>query len=176
MQVSIPAAPSIVSLPLPSSTSTQTTLSTGPGFYPISILSNLPISKKSRLRDTVLTSPIHVHTPHSHIGTIYASFPGQRVNSLDIFFFLKSLVQNQLSFHGTYVHLSQQMKDEIKAAFYRRHGGLLSSAQINIFWDEFTSGGLALNSPTGEDVFVGCTYIWGLEQKSIHEYSVVHLA
>ncbi|EKM82237.1 hypothetical protein AGABI1DRAFT_126568 [Agaricus bisporus var. burnettii JB137-S8] len=171
-----PAAPLMVSLPLPSSPLSDTTQSTDLEFYPIRILSPLPLSQMLGLRETTLISPIHVHTPHFHIGTIHASTPGQEVNSLDLVLFLRNLAQNPLGFHRSYIHLSQQMKYEVKAAFFHRRGHSPLSTLPAMLWEQFVSGVPTPDGPTGEDLLLGNTSLWGLEGRSVHECSIIHLA
>lgn len=142
-------------------------------FYPIGILSNLPPAKKIKLGALILTSPIHIHTPQAHIGTIHSLDPGENINALDLFHSLQVLMRSPLDVHVTYSQLPEQMKAEVKAAFMRRNGQSLSSAMV---WEAFILGQPTRGGPTWQELLLGNNNIWGVEEQSVLGYSVLHLA
>lgn len=135
-------------------------------------MSNILI-QKVELETIILTCPIHIHTPQAHIGTVHGLSPGQSISALDLFRFLRTIAAGQLAAHAMYSQLPQQVKARIKAAFIRRNG--LSSSTL-MLWEAFRSGQPTRGGPTGEDLLLGNVNIWGLEERSIGGFSVVHLA
>lgn len=162
-------------LPFPSSTSIpiQPTPCDLDDLYPINILSSPPRSKEIELETMVLTYPIHIHTPQSHIGTIHSSSSSQKIDAVDLFRFLQTFARGPLDAHANYSELPQQMKAEVEVAFMRRNGQ--SSSTVSI-WETFALGQPTHNGPTGEDLLLGNADIWGMEGRSIFGYSIIHLA
>lgn len=163
-------------LPLPSLASipTQLTGHNGDTFYPINILTNPPPTKKIKLETMVLTCPIHVHTPQAHIGTIHGPTSSQGKSALDLFYFLQNLAGEPLDCYTTNHQLTQQMRAEIGKAFMRRNERSSSSVMA---WEAFTSGqSTPVGGPIGEDLLLGNVNLWGVEERSVGGYSVLHLA
>lgn len=65
------------------------------------------------------------------------------------------------------------MKAEIEAAFMRRNGQSSSSATV---WDAFAFGQPTIGGPIAQDLLLGDVSIWGVEERSVGGYSVLHLA
>jgi hypothetical protein len=170
---SIPAVPTMVWESSPPSSSQSTDID----FYPIDVLSPLPLIKETRLRETILLTPIHIHTPYAHIGMIHKSSLGLEVNCWDLILYLKDLAQIPLGSHETNVYLTQQMAAKVRGAFNHRRGQSSSIQASTLNWDgeELASDGATPHEPMGADLFLGHTQIWGLEQRSIQGYSIIHL-
>lgn len=167
--------PYVHTVPLPSSTPTlvPSIAHNDNALYPIHLLSNPPLAKENQLETIFLNYPIHIHTPHAHIGTIHGLNPGQSINGLDLFRSLQILAERPLDARTTYSRLSQQMKVEVQSAFMHRSGRSSSSTLV---WQAFTSGQLMPGGPRGEDLLLGYVDIWGVEGRSVHDCSVIHLA
>lgn len=124
--------------------------------YPVNILSDLPIGEGMELDSRILTYPIHIHTPHTHIDTIHGSTPNQRISALDLLHFLQTIARRPLDFYTIYSQiysqLSQRMKVETKAAFMRRNG---QSSSSTIVWEAYTSGWPTRGGPIGENLLLG---------------------
>lgn len=170
-----PGAPRIHSVPLPLLASAVTSPHNreASDIYPLEIRSSLPFAKKIELQTIVLTPPVHIHTPHAHIGTIFGNTPGERLYALDIFSQLQAMISQKLDYHMTYSQLPSTMKIEVEAAFMRRRGQSLDAVTS---WREFLSGRPSPAGPISYDLLLGHHAIWGFESYCIGGYSVVHLA
>ncbi|KXN89792.1 hypothetical protein AN958_05205, partial [Leucoagaricus sp. SymC.cos] len=166
-----PGAPRMYTVPLDTeSTSTEHFFSqmSWTGIYPLK-LDNLIASQRIELREMILTTPIHVHTPTAHVGMVYGTFPGEAVTALDAVMVLQQLSQRALS-RNVFVPLPASVVINVKAAFVHRVG--LNAAAI---WDDFMAGRSFSNGPVGRDLLLGATEVWGAENVSFGEYSVIHL-
>ncbi|KAF9439561.1 hypothetical protein P691DRAFT_806552 [Macrolepiota fuliginosa MF-IS2] len=126
------------------------------------------------LQSIQLISPVHVHTPTTHIGTLYGSFAGQHVTALDVSLFLQSMAVGPLDLYTMFSGLPLDMKTRVKAAFYRRSA--VSPSICDVAWERFISGQHAAGGPLGIDLLFGNFKVWGFEYFSLGGYSVVHLA
>jgi len=141
--------------------------------YPFHLLSDLTTTQRGRLGTIELMSPIHVHTPASHIGTIMST---ETVNALDAFEHLQEEAIRPLDFHTTYSGLSRDMKEKVGTAFMGRYEGS-SNVAVAAVWKRFASGRPthSLRTPNGYDLLLGNGEVWGFEGRSLGGYSVVHL-
>lgn len=80
----LPAAPQTRTVPLPSPTPTATSPNTDDSLFPLNLLQVLQVTQEPTLRSIILTTPVHVHLPCSHIALVYGDVPGQRVNALEL--------------------------------------------------------------------------------------------
>lgn len=142
-------------------------------FYPIGILSSLPLGKQIDLDAMLLTCPIHIHIPGVHIGRIQSLPPGQSITAFDLFRYLQALAGTPLYALTNYSQLSHRMRIEVGAAFMHRNGRSLST---NKAWNAFRSGQPMRWGPAGVDLLLGNINIWGIEERSACGYSVIHLA
>ncbi|KXN81372.1 hypothetical protein AN958_05125 [Leucoagaricus sp. SymC.cos] len=167
-----PDGPRIYTVPLdtaPTLTGQFHTQMLSTGIYPIE-LDNVIVSQRIELKEMILTTPIHVHTPTFHVGMIYGTSRGENVTALDAVMFLQQFSQTALD-RNTFAQLLAGTVVDMKRAFMKRIG--LNAAAI---WDEYVAGSNVGNGPIGRDLLLGCTEVWGVECISFSLYSVVHLA
>lgn len=139
------------------------------------ISSELSTVQLSELQNIILISPIHIHAPLVHIGTILGRMPGEGLQALEIFSHFQTTTSQKLDYHLTYSQLPALMKTEVERTFIRRRG---RGSDATISWQEFISGRSrsTCGGPLSYDLLLGNTSIWGFEPDSIGGYSVVHLA
>ncbi|KXN88016.1 hypothetical protein AN958_07399 [Leucoagaricus sp. SymC.cos] len=138
------------------------------GIYPIK-LDNLIASQQNELRKMILMTSIHIHTSTVHVGIVYGAFPGEAMTALDAVMVFQQLSQRALD-RNIFVPLPANVVINVKAAFVHRVG--LNAAAI---WDDFMAGRSFSNGPVGRDLLLGATEVWGAENVSFGEYSVIHL-
>lgn len=141
--------------------------------YPLIISSELSAFQSAELQNIILISPIHIHAPLVHIGTIHGRMPGEGFQALEISSHFQATTSQVLDYHFMYSQLSHLMKSEVERTFLRRRG---QGSDATISWHEFTSGRSTHGGPLWHDLLLGNTSIWGFEPHSIGGYSVVHLA
>ncbi|KAF9443733.1 hypothetical protein P691DRAFT_678920, partial [Macrolepiota fuliginosa MF-IS2] len=175
-----PHSPHIDSIPLPSPITVinMSTYQPATDFYPFSIFTSLTSMQQTVLQSIQLRSPVHVHTPMAHIGTLHGSFtststPGRYITALNAFLFLQSLAASPLDSPTVFSRLSSDMKVRVRAAFYRRN--TISPSFCTLAWERFISGQHVAGGPLGIDVLLGSSKVWGFESFSLTGYSVIHL-
>jgi hypothetical protein len=70
------------------------------------------------LWDVDLKSPVHIHTPCTHIGVMYGPSLRQIIPALDVFLFLQDLAKGPIDFWWTYALLSSRMQTNVREAYY----------------------------------------------------------
>ncbi|KAF5363811.1 hypothetical protein D9756_000040 [Leucocoprinus leucothites] len=140
--------------------------------YPIG-LSTISVARQLELDTIVLATPVHVHTPTTHIGLIHGVVVGQPMSALDTVLTLQALLHQPIH-TAVYGQLTPRLRELVRRAFLERNLDARSSAAIT--WDSYVSGRSPSNGLTGCDLLLGCTEIWGIERVSLGGYSVVHLA
>lgn len=142
--------------------------------YPLELSSNFTAAQRVTLETIELRSPIHVHTPASHIGTLLSS---EAVSALDALQHLRDEVVRPIDFDLTYSKLLPDMKARVERAFRDRNGGS-SNVLAAAVWSRFVSG-LPTHSlctfPAGHDLLLGNGEVWGFDSWSFGGYSIMHL-
>jgi hypothetical protein len=120
---------------------------------------------------TILTAPIYVCTPTNHVGWVYGTLPRQSISALDAVRAVQDFAGKLLDLM-VYTQLSE-MKAQVKAAFMQRNG---STVEASVAWANFVAGKHTSRAPIGQDYFLGCTEVWGIESVSFSGRSILHLA
>ncbi|KXN81374.1 hypothetical protein AN958_05127 [Leucoagaricus sp. SymC.cos] len=172
----LPAHPDttrIYTVPLPSSSVTMSQVDAHmlTGMFPVN-LGNVTIGQQIDLEEITLATPIHVHTPTTHIGLIYSTSPGQTMTSLDSVIFLQQLWRASIT-RNVYAQLSPQVKARVKAAFTQR---IEATSSATVGWNDFIAGRNLDKGPIGCDLLLGATEVWGVESVSFSGFSVIHVA
>ncbi|KAF9449807.1 hypothetical protein P691DRAFT_666770, partial [Macrolepiota fuliginosa MF-IS2] len=171
-----PPPPQAPSIPLPSSGGViVSAYQLAVDLYPLNILAALSYVQRVALQSIQLVSPVHIHIPTAHIGTLYGSSIGRRVTALDVFRFLRSMAASPLDLHTGFSGLSSGIKFCVKDAFYRRNAAV-PLRDRRAAWRRFISGQYATDGPLGIDLLFGSSKVWGFESFSLAGCSVVHLS
>jgi hypothetical protein len=140
-------------------------------FYPIK-LDSITVAQELELDAITLTAPIYVCTPTNHVGWVYGTSPRQPINALDAIRAVQDFAGKRLDL-AVYTQLPSQMKAQVKASFMQRNG---STVEASVAWADFVAGRHTSRAPIGQDYFLGCTEVWGIESVSFSGRSILHLA
>lgn len=126
--------------------------------FPLNFLQDLSLTQQRTLRAIVVTTPVHVHVPSTHIGMVYGDTPGQRVNALELILCLRAT-------YGRLVNTQTGLTP-------RRH--TVHSPRVPSYQSQFVPR--LGDYPDGYGSLLTNNEIWGLEPISFEGYSVIHLA
>lgn len=165
-------APKIQTVPLPLVT---TPTATSPpsvevdGVFPLNILEGHPTSQSTALHSIVLTTPVHVHTPVAHIGTVVhdGHVLGQRISALELTEFLQAFVWQPID-----------LPMNSSATTSERSNRLVELAPSRPFekQDLHSLASHLRGGVVGYDLLLGNFEIWGFESLSVEGNSVIHLS
>lgn len=134
---------------------------TDTGLFPLNFRQDLQIAQyqQATLQAIFLTTPIHIHTPLAHIGTVHSDLLEEKIDAIGLIHYLRA----------GYEQMSKSTEMQAEAPSARL---LLPSATE--FWNKLISAERSDDSPL--DPLLGNTEVWGLEPVSFEGYSVVHVA
>lgn len=101
----MPGAPRMQIVPLPSPLTTTTSPALEDKLFPLDILLDIAHTQQvTILRSIILTTPVHVHGPITHLGMVHSDEPGQTVNALDVIGCLRAAFSQPVT-RGVNIHV-----------------------------------------------------------------------
>lgn len=139
--------------------------------FPFDLDAEISAWTLAQLSTIVVSSTIHVHDPTTHVGDIQTHQGTHTAKS--IVEYMQFIVRSPLAYTA-YHGLSEEMKKEVKNAFFRRRDAVRDPWHRRSTWEAYVRG--EGPGPTGADLLLGKTVVWGINRDPRSWKWVLHVA